>query len=141
MTCMEADSVLLCRKTKSMGKGDAVLGGCAVSQELIMLGEHIRSRRTELCLSQEVLAEKVGISANTVSRIEGGQMSMTIGIFIKLVRALDTDADRLLGIVPAREADRKYRDILYQISHLKTYEQKVVLRIVEVLADEFHRNK
>ena len=50
-----------------------------------------------------------------------GQMSMTIGIFIKLVRALDTDADRLLGIVPAGEADRKYRDILYQINHLKTH--------------------
>lgn len=29
-----------------------------------------------------------------------GQTSMTIGIFIKLVRAPDTDADRLLGIVP-----------------------------------------
>ncbi len=118
-----------------------MLGRGAVSQELVMLGEHIRSRRTELCLSQEVLAEKVGISANTVSRIEGGQMSMTIGIFIKLVRALDTDADRLLGIVPAGEADKKYRDILYQISHLKTHEQRNALRMVEVLADELHQNK
>lgn len=118
-----------------------MLGRRVVSQELIILGEHIRSRRAELCLSQEILAEKVGISANTVSRIEGEQMSMTIEIFIKLVRALDTDADRLLGIVPAGKADRKYGDILYQISHLKTHEQKVVLRIVEVLADEFHRNQ
>ena len=118
-----------------------MLGRHAVSQELIMLGEHIRSRRTELCLSQEVLAEKVGISANTVSRIEGGQMSMTIGIFIKLARALYTDADELLGIVPVGEANRKYRDILYQISYLKTHEQKIVLRMVEVLADELHWNK
>lgn len=141
MTCMGADRVLLCRKIKSMGKGDNVLGGRAVSQELAMLGEHIRSRRTELCLSQEVLAEKVGISANTVSRIEGGQMSMTIGIFIKLVRALDTDADRLLGIVPTGEADKKYGDILFRISHLKTHEQKTVLRMIEVLAEELRRNK
>lgn len=56
--------------------------------------------------------------------------------FIRLARALDTDVDGLLGIVPVGEADKKYRNILYQISHLKTHEQKIVLRMVEVLADE-----
>ena len=66
---------------------------------------------------------------------------MTIGIFIKLVRALDTDADRLLGIVPTGEADKKYGDILFRISHLKTHEQKTVLRTIEVLADELCRNR
>ena len=66
------------------------MGRHAVSRELVMLGERICTRRVELCLSQEMLAEKAGISANTVSRIEGGQMSMTIGIFIKLVHALGT---------------------------------------------------
>lgn len=76
------------------------MGRHAVSRELVMLGERIRTRRVELCLSQEMLTEKAGISANTVSRIEGGQMSMTIGIFIKLVHALDTDANKLLGIIP-----------------------------------------
>ena len=118
-----------------------MLGRRAVSEELVMLGERIRSRRMELCMSQETLAEKAGISANTVSRIEGGQMSMTIGIFIKLVHALDTDANGLLGIVPAGETERKYRDVLYRISHLKTYEQKIVLRTAEVLADELRRNR
>lgn len=118
-----------------------MLGRRAVSGELVMLGERIRSRRTELCLSQEVLAEKAGISANTVSRIEGGQMSMTIGIFIKLVHALDTDANGLLGIVPAGETERKYREVLCRLSHLKTYEQKIILRTVEVLADELRWNR
>lgn len=123
------------------GKGDTVLGRRAVSDELVMLGERIRSRRMELCMSQEALAEKVEISANTVSRIEGGQMSMTIGIFIKLAHALDTDANRLLGIVPAGAAERKYKDVLYRISNLKTHEQKIVLRTVEVLTDELRRNR
>ena len=48
-----------------------MLGRRAASQELVALGERIRERRTELCLSQEALAEKAEISANTVSRIEG----------------------------------------------------------------------
>ena len=80
-----------------------MLGGRAVSQELVMLGERIRSRRMELCMSQEALAEKAGTSANTVSRIEGGQMSMGIGTFIKLVQAMGADANDLLGIVPELE--------------------------------------
>lgn len=116
------------------------MGGRAVSEDLVMLGERIRSRRMELCMSQEALAEKTGISANTVSRIEGGQMSVTIGIFIKLVQALDTGADKLLGILP--EAGRKeYQEIFYRISHLRAGEQEIVLRTVETLVEELHRNR
>ena len=72
MICMGVDSVQPDLKTKSTGKGETVLGRRAVPQELVMLGKRIRTRRVELCLSQEILAEKAGISANTVSRIEGG---------------------------------------------------------------------
>lgn len=121
-------------------EGDDVLGRRAASQELMMLGERIRSQRIKLCLSQEALAEKAGISANTVSRIEGGQMSMGIGIFIKLVQALDADAGSLLGILPGPEGKR-YRNIVYRISHLKAGEQEAVLRTVETLVEELHRNR
>ena len=62
-------------------------------------------------------------------------------LFIKLVHALDTDANGLLGSVPAGETERKYRDVLYRLSHLKTYEQKIVLRTAEVLVDELCRNR
>ena len=116
------------------------MGRRAVPQELVMLGERIRNRRMELCMSQEALAEKAGISANTVSRIEGGQMSMTIGIFIKLVKALDTHADRILGIIPEPER-KEYREIFYRISHLRAGEQEIVLRTVETLVEELHRNR
>lgn len=117
-----------------------MLGRCEVSQELMMLGERIRCRRVELCMSQETLAEKAGISANTVSRIEGGQMSMTIGIFIKLVQALDTDANRLLGILPEL-GKKKYQDLSYRISHLGAGEQEIVLKTVETLVEGLCRNR
>ena len=52
------------------------MGNRAESQDLIDLGNRIRKRRQEIHLSQEVLAEKTGISPNTISRIEGGQWSM-----------------------------------------------------------------
>ena len=55
-----------------------MLGNRAESQDLIDLGNRIRKRRQEIHLSQEVLAEKTGISPNTISRIEGGQTAMSI---------------------------------------------------------------
>ena len=117
-----------------------MLGRRAVSQELVMLGERIRTRRIELCMSQETLAEKAGTSANTVSRIEGGQMSMGIGTFIKLVKALDTDAGSLLGL-PSVSEEKCYRDMCYRVSHLRAAEQEIVLRTVEVLVENLRRER
>ena len=69
-------------------KGGTILGNRAVSQELIILGNRIRECRKEREFSQEILAEKSGVSTNTISRIEGGQMAMSVGILQKIVKAL-----------------------------------------------------
>ena len=116
------------------------MGRRIASQELLLLGERIRSRRIKLCLSQEALAEKAGISANTVSRIEGGQMSMGIGIFLKLVQALETDANSLLGIVPEPE-ERQCRNITSNISCLGEAEQEIVFRTVATLVDALRKRR
>ncbi|MEE1165234.1 MAG: helix-turn-helix transcriptional regulator [Lachnospiraceae bacterium] len=44
-----------------------------LSEEYLEIGERIRKRRLELHLSQEQLAERAGISVNTLSRLECGQ--------------------------------------------------------------------
>ena len=69
----------------NMLKEGVVLGNRVKSRELMELGMRIRSRRIELKLSQEELAERAGINSNTVSRIEGGQMAMSVETFRKLV--------------------------------------------------------
>ena len=79
----------------------------AESQDLIELGNRIRDRRQELRLSQEKIAEKAGISVNTVSRIEGGQSAMSIEIFIKLVQILEVDANELNYSVRINRLRRK----------------------------------
>ena len=79
-------------------KGGIILGNRAVSQELIMLGNRIREYRKERGFSQEILAEKSGVSTNTISRIEGGQMAMSVGILQRIVKALGVDANVMLGV-------------------------------------------
>ena len=90
-------------------EGGTVLGNRAGSQELIQLGERIRQKRKDSHLSQETLAEKAGISVNTVSRIEGGQAAMSIEIFAKLVEILDADANELLGRNPEEMGNPAHR--------------------------------
>lgn len=108
----------------------------AESQDLIELGNRIRDRRQEIRLSQEQVAEKAGISTNTVSRIEGGQSAMSIEIFIKMLQILGVDANDLLGENGlAAEQDGQCRKMLCRIRHLKQSEQTVVLRTMETLVD------
>lgn len=118
------------------------MGNRAVSQGLIELGERIRKRRREVHLSQEAFAEKVGISVNTVSRVEGGQTAMSIEIFKKMVEILEVDADDLLGKCPKEKEKNKYDTLIRRIQQLKENEQKIVLQTMEVLIDginKFHK--
>lgn len=123
------------KKSGSVGRR-SILSSCAGSPELIKLGNRIRERRQEIGISQEKVAEKVGISVNTVSRIEGGQSAMSIEIFIKMVQILDVDANELLGVNDlAKEDDVKYQKMLVRIKHLKQCEQTVILQTMETLVD------
>ncbi len=126
-----------CRKVQMLDhqRGRA-LGNLAESQELIKLGNRIRDRRREIRLSQEKVAEKAGVSTNTISRIEGGQSAMSIEIFIKLVEILDMDANRLLGIVALPEEDRQCQEVLRRIRQLKQRDQAVVMKTVKTLIEE-----
>ena len=59
-----------------------------MSKELITLGNRVREERKRQGLSQESLAELIGVSTNTVSRIEGGQTAMSVDVFRKIVQEL-----------------------------------------------------
>ena len=112
------------------------MGNYAISQELIDLGNRIRNRRLERNLSQEAVAEKAGISTNTVSRIEGGYSAMSIKIFIKLVQILDMDANELLGVnLPDLEKGEQNPEEAVQIQDLKQNERNVVYQTIGALVE------
>lgn len=116
------------------------MGNRAGSQDLIELGNRIRDRRNEISMSQEKVAEQAGISANTVSRIEGGQSAMSIEIFIKMVQILGVDANELLGVSSqTKEGDGQCQEMFCRIRHLKQDEQAVVLQTMEALVDGLRR--
>lgn len=117
-----------------------MLGNRVKSRELMELGMRIRSRRIELKLSQEKLAERAGINSNTVSRIEGGQMAMSIETFRKLVEVLGMGADTLLNtVVQLPQESHQIQNVCRRIWKLQEKEQEIVVRTMETLIDGLER--
>ena len=60
------------------------------------IGQRIRRIRKAKGISQEVLAEKVGISTTHMSHIETGNTKLSLEVFYNIVNALECTADELL---------------------------------------------
>ncbi|MDE7446577.1 MAG: helix-turn-helix transcriptional regulator [Lachnospiraceae bacterium] len=61
----------------------------------LILKNHLKEARTERKLSQNQLAELVGVSRNTISSIETGQFNPTAKLALVLCIALDKKFEEL----------------------------------------------
>ena len=118
------------------------MGNRAVSQELIILGNRIRECRKERGFSQEILAEKSGGSTNKISRIEGGQMAMSVGILQKIVKALGVDANTLLGVsTEVNETKIWVSAFSSRVQELKENEQEILKHTMNALIESMEKNR
>lgn len=60
-----------------------------IKRNLEKIGQILKLRRKELKLSQEVLADNIGIERKHLSAIENGKQNMTISTLYKVTKALD----------------------------------------------------
>lgn len=60
---------------------------------LVESGKRIKSLRKKHGLTQEELAEQLGVAVNTISRIEVGVRGISIDLAIELVVRFDTTLD------------------------------------------------
>lgn len=63
---------------------------------LQQIGRRLYERRKQLRMTQEELAERVGITAQTISTAELGKKAMRADTIIRVCGALDISADYLL---------------------------------------------
>lgn len=70
------------------------------------IGTNVKTARTKAGLTQECLAEIVGIHWQTVSYIENGKFPVSIITFAKLSQALEISTNRLLEGFPQMNPDR-----------------------------------
>ncbi len=81
------------------------IGGKAM--DYYQIGQRIRKYRKAYGLSQEALAERVGISVPHMSHIETGNTKLSLPVLVALAQALEVRTDDLLF-----DASRKERGAL-----------------------------
>lgn len=59
------------------------------------LGKNIKKRRVKLDMTQQTLADKVGLSLNFIGKIEVAFSKPSLDTLIKIAKALDTTVSEL----------------------------------------------
>lgn len=76
-----------------------------MENENAALGKVISLLRQKANLSQEALADLAGIHRTYVSQLERGLKSPTLAILMRIARALDIRASRILEILESENAE------------------------------------
>ncbi|WP_320970127.1 helix-turn-helix transcriptional regulator [Bacteroides nordii] len=77
---------------------------------LTTLGENIKYARLRRDLSSEQVAERAGISRNTLIKIEKGDEGVAIGYYFRVLAVLGLDRDILL-VAKDDELGRRLQDV------------------------------
>lgn len=105
------------------------------------LGKRIKLARIEKELSQERLAELVGLSPTHMSNIESGSANVSLPSLVNIADALDRSVDDLLSdsVVHARASlEREFQKMLDGCSE---YELRVVRDAVQAIITSLHTNE
>ena len=77
---------------------------------IFKMGTRIKKARLRRNIMAKTLAEQVGISKGTLSAIEQGETTVSIGAYAEVLNALDMVSD-LNGIAVDTEGKGKYEDV------------------------------
>lgn len=89
---------------------------------MISLGNRIREARKQAGLTQEELAERIGVSRTAISRFELGEIEPSLRNLSALAESLNVSADRLLGL------PRRVQEPLPELSHAALQALNLLLR-------------
>lgn len=100
---------------------------------LMDMGLRIAQRRKELHMTQEQLAEKVGISLQTVSCIELGKKAVRPENLAKLCTALQVSADYILY---GRRSEQQMNEVVAKLAALTPEQYQAVRKVIELLEEK-----
>ena len=69
-----------------------------MNTDLVELGRNIKAERNRRFLSQEELAELVGVQTHHISKIERGLADIKFTTLIAILKALNVDFEKLYNI-------------------------------------------
>lgn len=105
-----------------------------------LIGKRIKMYRMAKGLTQEKLAEKIGLSRNYYSSAERGIYSLNIDKLVEIINILDCSADEIFADVIDKSYQVKSSLLSDKISALPKEEQERILAIVDTLVETAKKN-
>lgn len=97
------------------------------------IGLKIKETRISRNLTQENIAEAVGVNTSHISNIETGKTKVSLTTLIFICNALDVSVDYILGNELNSPSFATDREILREVQKLKPDKKEQLLRITKVL--------
>lgn len=105
------------------------------------IGKRIKERREQLGMTQEQLAEKLGLATNYISTIERGASFPRCEKLILLLNGLETSADAIFCDVLDHSTSSRASALSEKIESLTPDAQKRILDMVELMIRQETGNK
>lgn len=99
------------------------------------IGRRIQQYRKKKGLTQEQLAEKVGLSTNYISAVERGVNQLNLDKLIDVINILECSANEIFVDVLNNGYEIKSSLLSEQISKLSKDEQERIFAVVQTLVD------
>ena len=98
-----------------------------------LIGQRIKEVRTDKQLTQEYLANMIGVNTSHVSNIETNKVKVSLTLLIQICNALDVTMDYLLENEYHNPTSVIEKELLNTIKDMKKEKQETLLRIAKVL--------
>lgn len=95
------------------------------------IGQRIRKYRKASNLSQEQLAEKVGISTTHMSHIETGNTKLSLPVLVDIANVLSVQTDAIIYEKPQLNKTSAKNELSVLIDSCSTNELNVIIDIVK----------
>ena len=96
-----------------------------------VIGQKIRKIRKAQNISQEQLAEKIGISTTHMSHIETGNTKLSLAVFVDIATALNVSTDDLLFPASANQKNAAFEEIQEVFNSCSPQEAKIIVEIIK----------
>lgn len=94
------------------------------------IGQQIRKYRKACGLSQEQLAEQIGISVTHMSHIETGNTKLSLPVFVDIAKALEVQTDDLL-LESCPERKTSFNELLKTIENCSAVQIRIITDIAK----------